>query len=331
MSVRRALVGTLLLLAPTFAGAHEVRPGYLELRADADGMVDVLWKLPVLDGRVLPLTPVLPGHCAAVTEPTVRVTRDARIETRRWRCGEAGLEEGRLAVDGLAFTLVDVLVRIERPEAEARTRMLKPSAWEMDLAASDAGAAVGAYLVLGIEHILLGFDHLAFVLGLLVLVHGRWMLVKTITAFTVAHSLTLALATFGVVEAPGATIEAVIALSILMLAVEIVHRDRSGTSLLARAPWAVAFGFGLLHGFGFAGALADVGLPPDAIPLALLLFNVGVEAGQLLFVFALLALAHLGSRQLPRAELAPLAAAYLIGVPAAYWSIDRLAGILARI
>lgn len=320
----------LALLLPLLAGAHEVRPGYLELRADASGAVNVLWKLPVLDGRMLPLTPVLPEHCRPAREPDVRFTRDARIETGLHQCGERGLDAGRIFIDGLALTLVDVLVRIERPGGRVRSQLLKADAPALDLASAEQGVAIGAYFSLGVEHILLGFDHLAFVLGLMVLVRGGWMLVRTITAFTVAHSLTLALCTLGAVSAPPATVEALIALSILMLAVEIVQRERApdAPTLLVRAPWLLAFAFGLLHGFGFAGALTQLGLPQDAIPVTLLLFNLGVEAGQLFFVAAVLGASRALAPRLPIRAHVPLAAAYLIGVPAAYWSTDRITGVL---
>ncbi|HSG90865.1 MAG TPA: HupE/UreJ family protein [Pseudomonadales bacterium] len=330
------LLGAVLsiLLSAPGATAHEVRPGYLELVAADDGTVDVTWKLPILDGRMLALSPVLPTHCVAdgVHAPEVVVLADARVERTRWSCGEAGLGAGRVAIEGLALTLIDVLVRIERPAEEPLTVLLKPDEPAVDLAAGrPAAAAVLAYLGLGIEHILLGVDHLAFVLGLLVLVRGRWLLVKTITAFTVAHSITLCAATFGWVRVSAGPVETVIALSILLLAVEIVHRQQGRDVLTARIPWVVAFGFGLLHGFGFAGALASVGLPQDAIPLALLLFNVGVEIGQLAFVAATLGALLLLRDRLPWPHAGPIFAAYLIGVPAAYWSIERFAGILSGV
>lgn len=319
----------LLLCLPLATAAHEVRPGYLELRGDDAGRVSMLWKLPVLDGRMLALTPVLPEHCTRLQAPSVRFTRDARIETSLHDCGTAGLAAGRIAIDGLPLTLVDVLVRVERPGGTL-SRLLKADAPELDLAGGEQGAALGAYFSLGVEHILLGFDHLAFVLGLLVLVRSGWMLVRTITAFTIAHSLTLGLCTLGAVTAPPATIEALVALSILALAVEIVQRECTpdAPTLLVRAPWLVAFAFGLLHGFGFAGALTQLGLPQDAIPLTLLLFNLGVEAGQLLFLAAVLGVTRALAPRLPATAHAPLATAYLIGVPAVYWSTDRIAGLL---
>jgi len=341
MAARAAL--WLLCFLPVLGAAHEVRPGFLELRSVGDGVVSLFWKLPVLDGRVLPLTPLLPAHCTRLdVSVRIDVTPGARIEAADYDCGALGLSTGRVGIDGLDLTLIDVLLRVERGDQrggerggergdEVLSTLLKPTATAIELSEDHEGASIGAYLGLGVEHILLGFDHLAFVLGLVVLVPGGWRLLKTITAFTVAHSITLAMATLGWAEAPSATVETIIALSILMLALEIVHRGERDVSLLARSPWLVAFAFGLLHGFGFAGALADVGLPADAIPLALLLFNVGVEVGQLIFVGAVLLLARLAAPAWPTAVPAGTLAAYVIGVPAAYWSIDRVAGILAAI
>ena len=209
------------------------------------------------------------------------------------------------------------------------------AAIEVPLHALQAGSgslrqAALRYLALGIEHILLGVDHLLFVLGLLLLVSGPWMLIKTITAFTVAHSITLALATLGFVEVPSRPVDAAIALSIVFLGAEILRARQGRPGLAARAPWVVAFAFGLLHGLGFAGALTQLGLRPGEIPLALLFFNVGVEIGQLMFVATFLALAW-ALRQLqvawPRwSEPLP---AYAIGTVAAFWFIERIGAMIA--
>ena len=321
----------LLLLVPHFGSAHEVRPGFLELRAADTGIVSMFWKLPVLDGRLLPLTPQLPAHCVRIQASVrVDVTPAARIEAADFECGALGLSSGRGGIDGLDLTLIDVLVRVECG-GETVSALLKPTAPAIELAEDHNGAAAGAYLGPGIEHILLGFGHLAFVLGLVVFVQGGWQLLKTITVFTVAHSITLAVATLGWIRAPSAPVETIIALSILMLALEILHRDRRGDSLLRQSTWLVAFVFGLRHGFGFAGALSDVGLPADAVPLALLLFNIGVEIGQLIFVGAVLLSARLAAPVWPARVPAAVLEAYAIGVPAAYWSIDRVAGILSTI
>jgi hypothetical protein len=326
-----ALVALLAALLAPAASAHEVRPGYLELVEAGHGSVAVTWKLPVLDGRVLALEPRLPANCTVVGEPELFVDPTVRIERSRYDCAPGGLAAGTVAVEGLAYTLVDVLVRIERPEASPRTAMLRPESPSLTLGEAPAAGGAGAYLSLGVEHILLGLDHLAFVLALLVLVSGRWMLLKTVTAFTAAHSITLALATFGILVLPPAPVELLIAASILLLAVEIAERERGRPGPVASRPWQVAFGFGLVHGLGFAGALSELGLPEEAVLPALLLFNVGVELGQLAFVAAVLGAVALLRHQARLATIAPRLAAWLVGVPSAYWCIDRLAVMLERV
>jgi hypothetical protein len=195
-------------------------------------------------------------------------------------------------------------------------------------------AGAKRYTLLGIEHILVGIDHLLFVLALLFVVGGGWRLVKTITAFTVAHSITLGLATLGYISMPSAPVEAAIALSIVFLCVEIIHTQQGRKGLAFSYPWVVAFAFGLLHGLGFAGALSEIGLPPSEIPLALLFFNIGVELGQLLFVFGVLAAMALlrnGAKILPSSvafQRAERAMVYVIGVLSSYWLIERSMGIV---
>lgn len=200
---------------------------------------------------------------------------------------------------------------------------------DLGLGSSSAFAAAKRYTTLGIEHILEGYDHLLFVFALLLVVSNGWMLIKTITAFTVAHSITLAVATFGLVSFPPRPIEAVIALSIAILAVEIVHAHKGRVSLTFRAPWVVAFGFGLLHGFGFAGALADLGLPHDEVPIALLFFNVGVEIGQLIFVILTIVLKMLFARAgTAWPGYGRVASAYVIGAVAMYWLFERITTLI---
>jgi hydrogenase/urease accessory protein HupE len=197
-----------------------------------------------------------------------------------------------------------------------------PGRWEV----------VQTYTLLGIEHILTGIDHLLFVLALVILVKGTRRLLWTVTAFTIAHSITLALATLGVINVPGPPVEATIALSIVFVASEIIAQARGREGLAARKPWLVAFSFGLLHGLGFAGALAEVGLPQNAIPLALLFFNVGVEIGQLLFIAGVLAFAHLAKRVAGgwvQPAAVSVAAAYAIGGIASYWTIERISSFWA--
>jgi len=316
--------------------AHEVRPGYLQIRQVDASTYDLLWKIPAKGDRRLGLYVRLPGYCRN-SEATSSFAGGAYIE--RWRAAcDGGLEDGTIAIDGLAATRTDVLARVEYSKGRTQTVRLTPSQPEFKVMGTAGPAAVvRTYFKLGVEHILLGFDHLLFVLALLFLVEGWRRLVATITAFTMAHSLTLAAATFGWVQVPQAPVEAVIALSIMFVAVEILHRQKGKTGIATRKPWIVAFIFGLLHGLGFAGALREVGLPDDAIPLALAFFNVGVEAGQLLFVATVFLLFQLFGRLMNRhgaiAERPSLPgaavtrpASYVIGTLAAFWLIERTYG-----
>lgn len=330
------LAGLLLtVLAPQRLQAHEVRPGYLELNEVEGRTYDVLWKVPARGDYRLALYARLPAGCTDAPDAGSFV---GGAFITRWRatCSD-GLVGKRIAIDGLAATRTDVLVRVTHLDGNTQTARLTPAQPYLDVVAAPRAVDVArTYLVLGIEHILLGIDHLLFVLGLLLLV-GNWKrLIVTVTAFTVAHSVTLAAATLGLVHVPQAPVEAVIALSVMFVASEILRARRGDPSLTVRAPWLVAFVFGLLHGLGFAGALREVGLPQTEIPIALLFFNLGVEAGQLAFIAmvfaALAAVARLfgprhGEPGLVRAERllrAPLA--YLIGCTAAYWTIDRTVG-----
>jgi hydrogenase/urease accessory protein HupE len=335
MSPKLTAIALVALLATALRGsasAHEARPAYLELVESQGGRVEVLWKKPARGEAqlaidpVLPLAPALPGGCLEVGAPRSEALPDASIVRRTLDCGAAGLAGREIRIDGLARTFVDVLVRIERPDRQSTIEVLKPTRpfmWVPSAGAAWTATAL-TYLRLGIEHILLGVDHLLFVLGLLLLVDDRRTLIETITAFTVAHSLTLAVATLGYASAPLPPLNAAIALSILCLGPEIVRKHRGETSLTVRFPYVVAFGFGLLHGFGFASGLALTGIPASEIPSALLFFNVGVEAGQLAFVFMVLALERAFSQlQMQWPAFVAGAPAYAIGVGGAYWTIDR--------
>jgi hypothetical protein len=326
------------------AAAHEVRPGYLELRELGSDRFALLWKIPARGDLRFGIRAVLPERCARVGEPVETWTGDAYVERATLHCPD-GLDGEPIAIAGLSATVIDVLVRVARADGSAQVVRLTPAAPSFTVEPAPGLLGVArTYLALGIEHILLGVDHLAFVLALLLLVdsrrslvHSRRSLVQsarrlvaTVTAFTVAHSLTLAAATLGLVHVPSAPVEVVIALSIVFVAAEIArglgHAGATGRpGLTARRPWLVAFAFGLLHGFGFAGALAEVGLPPQAIPVALLCFNLGVELGQLAFVAVALAAAAL-LRHAPVAWPAwcRLVPPYAIGSLAAYWTLARL-------
>ncbi len=307
------------------ASAHEVRPAYLEIRETPSGQVEILWKTPMRGDLRLALAPVLSGVSEELTPVATHRTGNAAVQI--WRVRLTGPLRGRqLHVDGLTGTMTDALVRIDFADGEQWTARLTPQAPELTIPVKAGGGAVAnTYFVLGVEHILLGIDHLLFVLALLLITRGTKRLVLTITAFTVAHSITLALATLGFVQVPSSPVEAVIALSIVFVAAEVIHARRGIEGLTARAPWIVAFTFGLLHGFGFAGALAEIGLPQGRIPLALFFFNVGVEAGQLTFVAAVLAVIALWRRaRVPVPDWAGLATPYAIGSIAMFWVIQRI-------
>ena len=317
----------LLLATAAVAQAHEARPAYLELKQiDAD-QYDVLWKVPGLgEDQRLALNVDFAEDVAAVGK--VRRNYVDNSFTDRWRVRRAGgLAGSTIHIDGLRSTLTDVLVRMEQVDGITRTWRVAPSSPSLTIEREAGGWEVSAtYLALGVEHILLGIDHLLFVLALVILVKGTKRLLWTITAFTAAHSITLAAATLGYLQMPGPPVEASIALSIVFLASEIMHARAGRPGLTYRQPWIVAFVFGLLHGLGFAGALSEVGLPANAIPLALLFFNVGVEVGQLLFIAVVLAMIAAGRRvPLPRSDWVRQLPVYGIGTVAAYWTIERVA------
>jgi len=309
------------------AMAHESRPAYLEIDETAPGQYSMVWRTPVKAGRRLPVVLQVPDSARNLQDPVIMELADSRLERRRIDAGPEGLSGKRIEFPGLQFTITDVVVKVKLLDGRSWMVIARPSEpWVTIEASPDALSLVGDFLRQGMYHILSGPDHLLFVLGLLLLVSTGWMLVKTVTAFTIAHSITLAAATLGYVQLPGPPIEAAIALSIVFLGLEIIKARRGGTSFSIHHPWVVAFAFGLLHGFGFASALSHAGLPPGDVPLALLFFNIGVELGQLAFVSVVLLLiraSHAFLKSLPpRAELVPV---YVIGSLGAFWLIQRLA------
>lgn len=302
------------------ARAHEVNPAYLELSETQAGEFDVIWKQPLKDGRRLRLTPQFPQACTA-TSPRMQVAGASVVE--RWTL-TCALEAGIVRIEGLERTLTDVFLRIDRLDGEATTAVLRPTDPAYDLTAPSEGAVLQAYFRIGVEHILFGYDHLLFVLGLCLVVKAR-QLFATVTAFTLAHSFTLGLSALAGISLAGPPVETVIALSIVLLGREALARQAGQAGLTSQLPWLIAFGFGLIHGFGFAGALKEIGLPQDEEVWALLLFNLGVEAGQVLFVAAVLALAAMLA-WISRAALKPVRAlaAYFIGVAGTVWLIERI-------
>lgn len=305
--------------------AHETRPGYLQVQETAPGQFSILWRTPVLGTLPLPVSLRLPAGFTDLRPPVIQALADSRVERRWVAAGPDGLPGSRIEFPGLQFTITDVLVRVELLDGRTWATIVRPTQPWIEVAATQTAWQVAAtYAVEGFRHILFGIDHLLFVLGLMLIVKGRRNLILTITAFTVAHSITLALATLGVASLPVPPLNAAIALSILFLGPEIVRSWRGETSFTLRFPWVVAFVFGLLHGFGFASGLTTAGMPRAAIPLALLSFNVGVELGQLVFVFGALGLERafrILEVRWPRwAQLLP---GYAVGGLGTYWFLQR--------
>ena len=318
-----ALLMGLGVCAP--ADAHESQPGTLELRQVARDRYEVTWRAPIYYGRPHPARLELPADWKTVVEPTVSLLPDSQVFRRVVTVGEQGVEGSVIRFPGLENTITDVFVRLNRLDGTAMTAVVRPTKPYAQLRGERTWyITAGEYIGLGFHHILQGIDHLLFVLGLLLIVKGRMMLLKTITSFTVAHSITLAIATLGYASAPLPPLNAAIALSILFLGPEIVRSWRGETSLTIRYPWVVAFLFGLLHGFGFASGLSTTGMPRAELPQALLFFNVGVEMGQLVFVFTALALERsfkvLEVRWPRLVEALP---GYTVGSLGAYWTIQR--------
>jgi hypothetical protein len=319
-----SLRAIMLMLLLNVAWAHETRPALLEIKETRAGRYDVLWRTPLNAGMRLPIVLRFSDNVRNISEPTIKELTDSLLE-RRVVEATGGLTGKQIQFVGLQGTITDVLVRVELLDGRNWTTIIRPSQpWVEITSARGRWAVAGDYVMHGIRHIAFGADHLLFVLGLLLIVKDRWTLLKTVTAFTVAHSITLAIATLGYANPPVVPLNAAIALSILFLGPEIVRFWRGQTSLTIRRPWIVAFLFGLLHGFGFAGALTSAGLPRTAVPLALAGFNVGVEIGQVSFVL-LIVLLERSFRQLeirwPRwVDALP---GYAVGSLGAFWTIQR--------
>lgn len=324
----RAAWATLVLVAvaPLAARAHGLDPAALTLRETAPGVYDVHWRTSALRLPGADVRPVLPPRCRTTSDV---VPEDGADHVGlRWTidCGPEGLAGERIRVDDLAAAKINALVSITGLDGDGIQGVLGPRTPAFDVPAhASRGGVVRDYVALGIEHILTGPDHLLFVLGLLLLVSASRLLVKTITAFTLGHSVTLSVAALGVATVPSRPVEVLIAVSVLTLAVELA-RDADDPTLLRRFPWAMAIAFGLLHGFGFAGALAEAGLPSGQIPLALVSFNAGIELGQLAFVATVLAGGFALRRSLPLvATLSTRPAVYAMGILSAYWCLERIA------
>jgi len=327
MNLFRNLVYSIVLFAIGLsANAHEVRPAYLQIEQKGENSFHVVWKIPATGMAVPKIYLELPENWKMTSNNASLISNALRQE---WNYElNDNIHGGEITFDGLQNTIMDVLVTIKLLNGVKFSGLVKPkkpiyvipdtpSVWNISK----------TYLKLGIEHILFGFDHLLFVLALVLITFGGWRIVKTITAFTIAHSITLSLAALGFVHMPSASIEAVIALSIVFLAVELVHFTKGRVGLTAKYPWVVAFIFGLLHGFGFAGALTELGLPQTDIPFALAFFNIGVELGQLVFVMVILVIIFLVNKiKMKPKKWVKLVPAYSIGIIATMWCFERVLG-----
>ncbi len=323
-----SIIASYVGISDSAALADDSQPAFLEIKETTPNRYTVVWRTPNVSGKRSELGLQLPETVRNLTPPVVRELPRSKVERRLIETDAAGLEGKRVTITGLEATSIEVLVRIEFGTGATTTSLIRPSKpWLVIEGPRNAWQITWDYTVLGFEHILSGFDHLLFVLALVLIIHGTRPLLLSITAFTLAHSITLAGATLGVLSVPGPPVEAIIALSIIFLASELAKLNRGKPSMTANYPWIVAFSFGLLHGLGFAGALADVGLPQHEIPLALLMFNIGVELGQLVFVSVVLVIMASFRRlraqwpfwvlQLP---------AYGIGSIASLWFIERVSG-----
>lgn len=312
------------------AWAHEIRPSYLEIKETSPDHFSVLFRTPTLGGTRLPIELQLPKEFQDDKRPIQQQLADSYVERRFITAVPGGLAGKHITIAGLERTITDVLVRVEWLDGSTQVTRLTPSSPSFVVeAAPNVLEVARTYIVLGVEHILSGVDHLLFILALLIITRGGWRLVKTVTAFTVSHSITLSAATLGFIHVPQAPVEAAIALSIVFVAAEIIHMHRGIIGITASAPWIVALTFGLMHGLGFAGGLSDAGLPAAHIPTALLFFSLGVETGHFLFIGLMLSLIVLASRvRVPFPRWAELVPAYGIGSLAMFWFIQRTLGLL---
>ncbi|MDP7640208.1 MAG: HupE/UreJ family protein, partial [Candidatus Hydrogenedentes bacterium] len=321
--IRPLLAGLGLLVACACASAHEVRPARLDVSEANAGQYLVRWKVPALSGARLAIDPVFPSGCEETGERVDGSAAGAFLRSTYISCGD-GLAGSQISFSNLPSTMIDVLVQITFLDGRYYTGLARPNSPYFNVPERDSESSVfSSYLGLGVEHILFGWDHLLFVLGLVLLVTSARRLIWAITGFTAAHSITLALAMLDVIRVPGPPVEAAVALSIVVLAVEGIQYSRSGVETLAiRAPWAVSMVIGLVHGLGFAGALREYGLPAHARFVSLLGFNLGVEAGQLAFVCGLLALGAT-VRKVDARVLAPthVLALWFIGVCGSFWLV----------
>ena len=315
-----------IVLFSIVSKAHEVRPALLTVYETEPGIFDITLKIPAIGDRIIKLVPVFPEGFELLGSPLSRALPGAYVEHLTLKAVDGETLFGKkIIMEGLTALQIDVVVQMEFADGTSVSAIVQPKSPVFEVPERGSKSQVaGSYFGMGVFHILSGIDHLLFVLALMLIVSNYWKLLKTITAFTVAHSITLALAALGMVNVPSAPTEAIISLSIVFLCVEIIHSKQGKISLTEKYPWIVAMIFGLFHGLGFAGALAEVGLPPHEIPLALVMFNLGVEAGQIMFlVVILVVIAVLNRLKISWPQGSWKLAPYVIGSLAAFWTPAR--------
>ena len=314
-----AVLATFFLSSTTLG--HEVRPAYLQIdqvkTQNEQSLYQILWKQPVVQNRRLPLNPIFPDGCEIIDRMPIEVTNGAMLH--HW-VTDCDLSQAQIHIDGLSVTLTDVMVRWNSVNGDSKNYLLRPENPTLDL--TNQSTQTSSYLLVGVEHLLFGIDHVLFVVCLFLLIQHPLTLIKTITSFTLAHSITLALSVLDIVELKQAPIEAIIALSIVFLARELLLSRSDQSSLTLTKPWLMAFFFGLLHGLGFAGALRELGLPQDAFWSSLLMFNIGIEIGQLLVIATLSGIVWVLSK-IEFKKQGVLYTSWVVGMVAAYWTIDR--------
>ncbi len=317
----------LLLFYNNALFAHTVKPAYLNIQNIKNYNYNITWKIPINKDETTLLSPQFPNDCQKSSQNNYSLN-DKNIIIHHWllSCSES-LRGKEMSIKGMEDGITDVLVRFEDQDKNSYIERLTPTKNRFTIKAETSGiGTIKTYTFLGVKHILLGFDHLLFILALMFIIPKWQILVKPITAFTLAHSITLGLSILGYVHLPSSFIEVLIALSIIILAVEGIHLHHGKKGLSIHYPWLVVFIFGLLHGFGFATVLTELGLPENSILLALSFFNLGIEVGQLLFIFTLLLFYALVKKIIPNSRLIQgrIVLLYILGTTASYWFIERI-------
>ncbi|TDQ15071.1 HupE/UreJ protein [Algoriphagus boseongensis] len=317
----------LCMIASQLAWGHEIRPAFLQIQEKSPGKFGVFWKVPRTVDKVLDIQPKFESNFTLNQTQEPRLLEAFMLYSYELQ-GESSLENSELSIENLKETGIDALVDIRFLDGRHYTFLLQPTSNAVWIPEKSSKLQVAkTYLIFGIEHILLGYDHLLFVLALIMISSAWKKLIKTITAFTLSHSITLSISALGYTALPGAPVETVIALSIVFLALEVLKFQGGKPTLTSEKPWLVAFIFGLLHGFGFAGALSEIGLPSNEIPVALATFNFGVELGQLLFVGVIIGLWKLIQGHVQVKPWQKKVIPYGIGSIAVFWVIERIINI----